>query len=68
MLVKTVGAFCTADTLQDTRALSAIMEKNAMAYFAAKAGGAGPLDKEDCMKMRKQYVEYYSHLAERSRP
>lgn len=65
VLVKTVGAFCTADTLQDTRALSAIIEKNAMAYFAAKAGGGKPLDEQDCRQMRKNYLEYYSHLAER---
>lgn len=65
VLVKSVGAFCTADTLQDTRALSAIMEKNAMAYFAAKAGGGKPLDEQDCRKMRKNYLEYYSGLAER---
>lgn len=64
VLVKTVGAFCTAGTLQDTRAMSAIMEKNAMAYFAAKAAAGEPLDEEDCRVMRKKYQEYYSRLAE----
>ena len=64
VLVKTVGAFCTADTLQDTRALSTIVEKNAMAYFAAKAGNGTPLDEQDCRKMRKNYLEYYSKLSQ----
>lgn len=68
VLVKTVGAFCTADTLQDTRALSAIIEKNAMAYFAAKAGEGKPLDEQDCCQMRRTYLEYYSRLAERKLP
>lgn len=64
VLVKGVGAFCTADTLQDTRALSTIMEKNAMAYFAAKTGAGKPLGEQDCRVMRKKYLDYYSHLAE----
>lgn len=68
VLVKGVGAFCTADTLQDTRALSTIMEKNAMAYFAAQAGAGKPLDEQDCKVMRKKYLEYYSHLAEGKLP
>lgn len=68
VIVKEVGAFCTADTLQDTRALSTIMEKNAMAWFAARAGGGKPIDEQNCMKMRKKYMEYYSHLVERRLP
>lgn len=64
VLVKGVGAFCTADTLQDTRALSTIMEKNAMACFAAKAGEGEPLAEADCRHMRQKYLDYYSHLAE----
>ena len=67
VLVKGIGAFCTAGSLEDAKALSMIIEKNAMAFFAARAGGGKPLSRRDSRKMRRNYIRNYSKLAEMDR-
>lgn len=67
VIVQGIGAFCTAGTLDDAQALSAIIEKNAMAFFAAEAGRGNPLKRRDCRKMRRNYIKNYSRLAEDGR-
>lgn len=62
VIVRGIGAFSTADTLSDAEALSSIVIKNAMAYFAARAAGEKPLGRRDCRKMRRHYVRQYSKL------
>ncbi len=63
VIVKGVGAFCTADTLEDAEALSMILEKNAMAFFAAGKLGGKPINRRECIKMRRHYLHQYSKLA-----
>lgn len=62
VLVKGIGAFCTADTLQDARAISMITEKNAMAAFAARSTGGKPIKPWECFLMRQNYRKNYAKL------
>ncbi len=62
VLVKGVGAFCTADTLEEARAISMIAEKNAMAAFAAQAAGGRPIPSWECLLMRQNYLQHYAKL------
>lgn len=62
VLVKGIGAFCVADTLEDAKAISMITEKNAMASFAAKAAGGKPIKPWECFLMRRNYVKNYANL------
>lgn len=62
VIVKGIGAFCTADNAEDAKALSAIVRKNAMAALAARATGAEPLGARDCRMMRRNYLRRYSKL------
>ena len=62
VLVKGAGAYCTAETREDAKALAMIIKKNAMAFFAAQKTGAGPIPKEECKKMRSMYLNSYSKL------
>lgn len=62
VLVKGVGAFCTADTLEDAQAISMIAEKNAMAAFAAQIAGGKPLKPWECLVMRQNYLRHYAKL------
>lgn len=64
ILVKGVGAFCVADTLEDAKAISMITEKNAMASFAARAAGGKPINPKECFLMRQNYVTNYAKLAQ----
>lgn len=63
VIVKGVGGFCVADTLEDAKAISMIMEKNAMASFAARAAGGKPIKPWECFLMRQNYVKNYAKLA-----
>lgn len=62
IIVKGIGAFCSADTLKNAEALSMITEKNAMAYFAARAAGGKPINALDRVLMRQIYLKKYSKL------
>lgn len=64
VIVKGIGAFCTADNADDAKALSMIAEKNAMAALATGKTGAGPLGARDCLIMRRNYLRRYSKLKE----
>ncbi len=64
VLVKGIGAFCVADTLEDAKAISMIMEKNAMAGFAARAAGGKPIKPWECVLMRRNYVKNYAKLGQ----
>lgn len=64
VIVKEIGAFCTADSPDDAEALALIVEKNAMAFFAARACSGKPLRRRDCGKMRRNYVKRYAKLQE----
>lgn len=63
VLVKGMGAFCVADTLEDAKAISMIIEKNAMASFAARAAEGKPIKPWECFLMRQNYVKNYAKLA-----
>ncbi len=60
VIVKGVGAFLTADSKEDAMALSMITEKNAMAFFAARASGGKPLKRRYCIRMRRKYLHSYA--------
>lgn len=65
IIVRGVGAFCTARNLSDVQAISQIVEKNAMAFFAASITGAKPIKNLDCMRMRQRYLHQYAKLAKK---
>lgn len=68
VIVKETGAFCTADSLEDAKALAMIAEKNAKAFFAARAGRGKPLSRRDCWKMHRNYVKRYAKLQQEPVP
>lgn len=62
LLIKGKGLLCAAGRHEDEKALFTVVEKNCRAFYCARAGKGRPLDPEDCMLMRKNYVKSYSRL------
>ena len=60
VIVRGIGALVTADTKEDALALSKITEKNAMAFFAARAVEGRPIKRRYCARMRRKYLRSYS--------